>query len=570
MKKSITLLFAFIAISIQAQVPNYVPSNGLVAYYPFSGNANDMSGSANNGTINGNIVPTSDRFGNSNSAFSFPGSSTSFINVSQNSSFSNFSEGFTLSAWYLSNVSSNPGRVISLGNTDACGFGFHFSGFSTTGAVIQTNCSSAYGVWSNAITNQSINTWYHLVLSVDFNNGKWFIMQNGIQIASGITATKPTLPLDLTGKSFNIGRKSVSAFDAWNGKIDDIGIWNRALTENEITALYQSKEYKLPSYLPSNGLVAFYPFNGNANDMSGYGNNGSVNGATPSADRFGNENAAYKLDGINDYILVSNKSQLNFNKGTISFWLKTSSNALMQPLKKINYSDASGEQFGFTINNSKNHFDVKQNSNCVAGKGWLLANSTSPINNNQWRHIVGIIDSNIIKFYADGILISQSALSQVGSDVCTGDINIGRNWSSYPEWFDGLIDDVAIWNRALIDDEIKGLFEANICYTNITVTDTLVINIGLLSVNPVTYKNTITIAPNPAKDHITIDCGNLETVTGYQIKIMNSLGQQVFTTPMNQQKFTVPLNTWGGTGLYFVHIVDAQGHTIDVKKIILE
>lgn len=223
-----------------------------------------------------------------------------------------------------------------------------------------------------------------------------------------------------------------------------------------------SMQAQLPTYVPSNGLVAYYPFNGNANDMSGYGNNGSVNGATPSVDRFGNENSAYKLDGINDYILVSNKSQLNFNKGTISFWLKTSSNALMQPLKKINYNDASGEQFGFTINNSKNHFDVKQNSNCVAGQGWLLANSTSPINNNQWHHIVGIIDSNVIKFYADGVVISQSALSQVGSDVCTGDINIGRNWSTYPEWFDGLIDDIAIWNRVLTEDEIKGLYEANI------------------------------------------------------------------------------------------------------------
>jgi hypothetical protein len=50
MKKSITLLFAFIAISIQAQLPTYVPSNGLVAYYPFSGNANDISGNSNNGT----------------------------------------------------------------------------------------------------------------------------------------------------------------------------------------------------------------------------------------------------------------------------------------------------------------------------------------------------------------------------------------------------------------------------------------------------------------------------------------------------------------------------------------
>lgn len=66
MKKILSLLFLICLNSIDAQVPTYVPTNGLVAYYPFNGNANDVSGSGNNGVINGNITLTTDRSGNLN------------------------------------------------------------------------------------------------------------------------------------------------------------------------------------------------------------------------------------------------------------------------------------------------------------------------------------------------------------------------------------------------------------------------------------------------------------------------------------------------------------------------
>ena len=61
-----------------------------------------------------------------------------------------------------------------------------------------------------------------------------------------------------------------------------------------------------PSYVPSNGLVGWWPFNGNANDESGNGNNGTVNGATLTTDRFGISNKAYNFDGIDDFIDLQN------------------------------------------------------------------------------------------------------------------------------------------------------------------------------------------------------------------------------------------------------------------------
>ena len=98
----------------------------------------------------------------------------------------------------------------------------------------------------------------------------------------------------------------------------------------------------------------------------------------------------------------------------------------------------------------------------------------------------------------------------------------------------------------------------------------MVINTGVLSLNPPTYNSSITIYPNPANDQVTIDCGNLANVTGWSIKITNSIGQEVFNGLMNTQQYVVPLNTWSGQGMYFVKIINAQNEVVNIKKIILQ
>jgi hypothetical protein len=118
---------------------------------------------------------------------------------------------------------------------------------------------------------------------------------------------------------------------------------------------------------------------------------------------------------------------------------------------------------------------------------------------------------------------------------------------------------------------------ADTCITNVTVfdtllttvTDTLVINttLGLPAPN---NENIIRIYPNPANDHITIDNGNYTSMAGYSIKITNNAGQQMFQSAINQAQFYVDLSTWSGDGLYFVHLIDAQGNTVTVRKIVLQ
>jgi hypothetical protein len=182
--------------------------------------------------------------------------------------------------------------------------------------------------------------------------------------------------------------------------------------------------------------------------------------------------------------------------------------------------------------------------------------------------------TSAIKLYLDGNLLSTIVSSlNTNTIINTGLTNMFFIGSTSANQFIGKIDDVGIWNRALTASEVSQLYNQNQCFTNTTVTDTLIINVGQLSyTNPVAYANNITISPNPASTQININFNNISDLTGGSINIINSLGQQVATTPITATgtQTSMQLNTWGGAGLYFVQILNAQGIVVDVKKILLQ
>ncbi|MBI4646313.1 MAG: T9SS type A sorting domain-containing protein, partial [Bacteroidia bacterium] len=83
-------------------------------------------------------------------------------------------------------------------------------------------------------------------------------------------------------------------------------------------------------------------------------------------------------------------------------------------------------------------------------------------------------------------------------------------------------------------------------------------------------KSCIDIYPNPANDHIIIDYGDYSTMSGYTLKITNLYGQVVFATPINQQQSYVELNILYSNGIYFVHLIDAQSNTVNIRKIVIQ
>lgn len=101
----------------------------------------------------------------------------------------------------------------------------------------------------------------------------------------------------------------------------------------------------------------------------------------------------------------------------------------------------------------------------------------------------------------------------------------------------------------------------------VTVTDTLRINTVLTNINPV-KETTIKVYPNPTNSNITISCENT-LLDGYSITILNTVGQVVYSSPINQPKTTINLSSWTGKGIYFLHLLN-KNQTIDIRKIVLQ
>ena len=228
----------------------------------------------------------------------------------------------------------------------------------------------------------------------------------------------------------------------------------------DLLAKYNSIILQLAPSTLNSGLVAYYPFNGNANDSSVNGNNGTVIGASLTTDRFGIINSAYLFK--NNYIIIPNNKAYEFNNYTISFWASTNSTSKQVPIVKLNYDDAKNEQFAFAFNDlSPNGFQFAakfNNTNCTPGVGWQKNEYIKSLADGNFHHYVGSVDGDMINLYIDGLLVKTIiGPSKVSSSCFGGDIQIGRDWKSFNDYFQGKIDDVRIYNRVLNIVEITYL-----------------------------------------------------------------------------------------------------------------
>lgn len=220
---------------------------------------------------------------------------------------------------------------------------------------------------------------------------------------------------------------------------------------------------QLPDYLPTDGLVGWWPFNGNANDESGNGNDGTVNGATLTEDREGNANAAFGFDGIDDFIQVMDSPSFNFqlnNSISASYWIRQLTNSSSQLdlvlAKQIGSGDTqNGWNSGITTNGLSN-FRV------MSGQGSVpLGMSGAPVSLNAWTLLTFVYDQGVYQTYVNGELEQSGLVDPIAVvGTSTSNLFIGK-----PSWvannvksFNGDIDDIAIYNRALTPEEITALY----------------------------------------------------------------------------------------------------------------
>jgi hypothetical protein len=551
--------------------------NGLVGYWPFCGNANDVSGNGNNGTANGATL-TTDRFGNANSAYSFDGNDWIEIpnsNTIQNIQSLTISGWIKVNDWFISN--GDPYfPILCKSNTESAQGKYTFV-LSPNSAGVHLN--AVQGIFPLSSTFQT-NQWRFLSISINSVSSSFYL--DGVLIQTINSGVNPNPVIENT--SILIGKEMPGLIEYCIGNIDDLTIHNRILSASEIQQLYtlgqntylwstgattanisvtptQTTTYTctvtdangnactdsvtvfVPQIeatdlticagesitlsvsginttatpaacptLPSNlqtGLVGYWPFCGNANDASGNGNNGTVNGATLTTDRFGNANSAYSFDGNSSKIIVSNSPSLEMGLSnySLSAWVKTNSQNVING--RIISKGSSGCITGYMMrtgwpNSSKLYTENAYNSNCFVSNS-----SIASINNNQWRLVVVTIDRNVgVKFYIDGVLDSEYSVSSLNNISNGQDLFFGyNNLTNSVEPFSGEIDDISIHNRALSPTEIQQLYtlgQSTYLWSNGATTPT----INVSPTNDTTYTCTVTTNGVTCTDSVTVVVNN--------------------------------------------------------------
>lgn len=545
-------------------------NEGLVAYYPFCGNANDESGNGNHGIVNGPTL-TQDRLGSINRAYNFDGNADT---IDLPNSILNGLTNISTSIW-----------VSTLKNDTA------FLNGAPLGGEDEYNIGYDYGL-KVRIKEQKFNTgikindnlWHHIVVLRDGSSGMVQIYLDGEFVGSHIL---PAGELSIGQGGLILGRDQdclggcFEISQDFSGKMDDIRIYNRLLSEQEVLEIFNAKtvcqsindDYTLADnsvfygtftldenevfvigndesqkcnddddeyeylYIPlegstatyqcedntveltitdytitiaeddvdstddwsvifstdynsftysgttvdaggidnfsgtgvrvidngdddlNEGLVAYWPFNGNANDESGNDNHGTVHGATLTEDRCGNLNSAYSLDGVDDYIDIPYKPEIEPSVFSISFWF------FGYPFDGIRQFILSSDPNGYLCDHGYN-LHRSSNSNltfsididgCV-NNGTSISSSGLDLN-NAWHHVTVIYDG-YSRMFIDGGLAAQSA-SAINYDKTHASLRIGMLRESIGDSgknFHGMIDDIRMYNRALSEQEISDLY----------------------------------------------------------------------------------------------------------------
>ena len=280
------------------------------------------------------------------------------------------------------------------------------------------------------------------------------------------TNSSPTI--DLSTKTVDGGGSGVFT-SAISGLTAGTTYYVRAYATNSAGTAYGNQITFTESAVPSNGLVGYWPFNGNANDMSGSGNNGTVNGATLTTDRNGNANSAYNFDGVTNNIGLPIQ-QNGVTAYSVSAWFKTSIGG------PIFSGRGSSSQVGLSLI----VHNIGTAGNLDYGKAHFRADgpfisvgkrTNNTYIDNQWHHFVGVyngavgkIISSQFSIYIDNLLVAQTnddngnTLAPInnGTNLLIGAHQVFQNGGR----FNGKIDDLGIWNRALTQAEITALYNS--------------------------------------------------------------------------------------------------------------
>ena len=455
----VTFISATIALTALAGVPTCAPAPpGLVGWWAGEGNASDSAGT-NNGALYGGM---SFAPGEAGQAFAFDGSS-GYVEMPASASLNvGAGAGFTFECWIKPAALADAQPVVEWNSGADAGLHLWISQPPPYGAgsgSIYVNLIDTTGAFHTLSTGAGIlntNGFQHVALSYDKASGMASLYYNGALVALGMLGSfspQTSVPLYL-GK-----RISDAPFVAFQGLMDEASLYSRALTAAEIQAIYNAGSAgKCPVGVasPTNGLALYYPFNGNANDASGNGNNGTVQGATLTADRFGIANSAYSFNGTSSEILVPETVFGATNAAwTLSVWITTDGGPYSGDQQIYTKSCANG-QAGIGILDGQIEVGIK-----TASQAFYIA--AAPLLTNSTMHVVGVYQKGqSLSLYINGLMVTNTPVSN--EDLFVSSFPLISSLGSYHytggpyEWFRGTIDDFSVYTRALSASEVQQLY----------------------------------------------------------------------------------------------------------------
>ena len=412
-----------------------------VANYPFTGNAKDLSANGNHAVVNGATL-TQDRFGWANSAFNFDGVQ-SFVQAGNVAALN--SDYTTVAFWAKVNALPVSGEAYLLS----------FGGWQERWKISlpphgkpvwSTNASSGISDMEAGDGNTLVpGVWKHLAFVHD--GAKDIIYMNGVQVAE----KNVTGAMNSTTKPLGIGYNAVDGGNFFNGALDEVQVYNSALSAVQIAALYTAQN------TPPNvaqGLVASYTFSNNALDATSFGNHGQTTGVSSVTDRFGYGNSAYSFNGTSSEIEASNSAQLNSAYTTVSFWIKPRAFVASGESFVLSFGGWQ-ERFKISLpNHGKPVFTTHSGGACCSD-----LDSGTPLALGAWTHVVMVHDGTNDIIYFNGAKVNEK--NAAGTlDATTKPLGIGFNPIDGGNWFDGALDEVQIYNYALSNAEVTGLYTA--------------------------------------------------------------------------------------------------------------
>jgi len=452
---------ADVRISHQAYSGSEIAAQaGLVAYYPFEDDANDDSGLGHHGTPAGGLSYVA---GIAGQAADFDGvddvvdvATTPALRVGR----------YTASFWMRSTATGTKNTSILSAYDDTDGFEVFANGVSGSGHLrmhqhTEDAAAGNHGAFSAGILTDG--TWHHITAVYDGRASYLYVdgLLDSVYDTYG-TAYEPGGAVKWTDPypAFKIGHSAetrpqhVNSYTNFAGQVDELRLYNRPMSSNTVWHMYAQEA----------GLVAYYPFNGNANDESGNGNDGTPGDPTATTDRYGNTNAAYHFDGstLTDYISVNDSASLHLTNATISAWVRPS------PLE-----EATGYVVSKDFSNGGSCFQLVLNQSglkpfCKVGRwgvGEAEAVADDGLASNEWALLTCTYDGHELRLYVDGKLKKATVSDNMLDTDNSKPLTIGqKNYLAKPpashDWpFSGAIDDVRIYNRALSSNELYRIYD---------------------------------------------------------------------------------------------------------------